>query len=230
VCDVWSRFRGQLRNVAFPWFCCAFFRLLSPSLSAKCPVMGGTGPEHPSSYDTHERALVQKPVIMQNIEGEIVDSYLPRKCSATGRLITPKDHAATQINVGKVDVVSTSAQLLGHSCVPLPGTPVLEALLVVGVLGALVVRFCVVPPLSRARSWVRVGEVSAVVRGSVCVWFLRARRTDTDDVAFLSLSNSLSLSAIPFSVSLSLSRSRSRSLSRSLFFRGSGTVVERRDC
>mmetsp|Transcript_6004 Transcript_6004/g.15253 ORF Transcript_6004/g.15253 Transcript_6004/m.15253 type:complete len:92 (+) Transcript_6004:80-355(+) len=41
---------------------------------------------------------------MQNIEGQIVDSYVPRKCSATGRLITPKDHAATQINVGKVDV------------------------------------------------------------------------------------------------------------------------------
>lgn len=31
------------------------------------------------------------------------DLYIPRKCSATGRLITAKDHASVQINVGDVD-------------------------------------------------------------------------------------------------------------------------------
>ena len=30
-------------------------------------------------------------------------SYVPRKCSATGRIIKAKDHASVQISVGKVD-------------------------------------------------------------------------------------------------------------------------------
>ncbi|CEO98731.1 40S ribosomal protein S21 [Plasmodiophora brassicae] len=29
--------------------------------------------------------------------------YTPRKCSATNRVITAKDHASVQINVGEVD-------------------------------------------------------------------------------------------------------------------------------
>jgi len=32
-----------------------------------------------------------------------VDLYIPRKCSATNALITPKDHASVQINVGHVN-------------------------------------------------------------------------------------------------------------------------------
>mmetsp|Transcript_39522 Transcript_39522/g.71976 ORF Transcript_39522/g.71976 Transcript_39522/m.71976 type:complete len:83 (+) Transcript_39522:96-344(+) len=40
---------------------------------------------------------------MQNDEGRIVDLYLPRKCSATNRLIPAKEHGAVQINVGMVD-------------------------------------------------------------------------------------------------------------------------------
>nr|Q9SMI2.1 RecName: Full=Small ribosomal subunit protein eS21; AltName: Full=40S ribosomal protein S21 [Cyanophora paradoxa]CAB57312.1 40S ribosomal protein S21 [Cyanophora paradoxa] len=40
---------------------------------------------------------------MQNDEGKIVDLYIPRKCSATNRLISATDHAAVQINVGHVD-------------------------------------------------------------------------------------------------------------------------------
>mmetsp|Transcript_106763 Transcript_106763/g.212026 ORF Transcript_106763/g.212026 Transcript_106763/m.212026 type:complete len:83 (+) Transcript_106763:92-340(+) len=39
---------------------------------------------------------------MQNDEGKIVDLYLPRKCSATNRLIPAKEHAAVQLNVGQV--------------------------------------------------------------------------------------------------------------------------------
>ncbi|ORZ00313.1 30S ribosomal protein S21e [Syncephalastrum racemosum] len=40
---------------------------------------------------------------MENSEGRLVDLYIPRKCSATNRLITAKDHASVQINVGDVD-------------------------------------------------------------------------------------------------------------------------------
>merc|ERR1712151_617666 len=40
---------------------------------------------------------------MQNEEGKIVDLYLPRKCSATNRLIPAKEHGAMQLNVGQVD-------------------------------------------------------------------------------------------------------------------------------
>lgn len=40
---------------------------------------------------------------MQNDKGQIVDLYIPRKCSATGRLIASKDHASVQINIGDVD-------------------------------------------------------------------------------------------------------------------------------
>ncbi|RIA96356.1 ribosomal protein S21e [Glomus cerebriforme] len=40
---------------------------------------------------------------MQNDQGIQVDLYQPRKCSATNRLITAKDHASVQINVGEVD-------------------------------------------------------------------------------------------------------------------------------
>mmetsp|Transcript_12353 Transcript_12353/g.21411 ORF Transcript_12353/g.21411 Transcript_12353/m.21411 type:complete len:82 (+) Transcript_12353:74-319(+) len=40
---------------------------------------------------------------MMNEEGEKVDLYVPRKCSATNRLIPAQDHASVQINVGHVD-------------------------------------------------------------------------------------------------------------------------------
>ncbi|CAN4122349.1 unnamed protein product [Withania somnifera] len=32
-----------------------------------------------------------------------MDLYIPRKCSATNRLITSKDHASVQLNVGHLD-------------------------------------------------------------------------------------------------------------------------------
>ncbi|KAJ2143224.1 40S ribosomal protein S21 [Coemansia sp. RSA 678] len=40
---------------------------------------------------------------MENERHEIVDLYIPRKCSATNRLIGAKDHAAVQINIADVD-------------------------------------------------------------------------------------------------------------------------------
>mmetsp|Transcript_23398 Transcript_23398/g.32311 ORF Transcript_23398/g.32311 Transcript_23398/m.32311 type:complete len:83 (-) Transcript_23398:442-690(-) len=42
---------------------------------------------------------------MRNEEGETVDLYIPRKCSWTNRLITSKDHAAIQVNVGHLNDV-----------------------------------------------------------------------------------------------------------------------------
>ena len=39
---------------------------------------------------------------MENDKGEIVDLYVPRKCSATGRIIKAKDHSSVQISVAKV--------------------------------------------------------------------------------------------------------------------------------
>ncbi|KAI7877092.1 30S ribosomal protein S21e [Mucor mucedo] len=40
---------------------------------------------------------------MENSEGSIIDLYIPRKCSATNRLITAKDHASIQLNIADVD-------------------------------------------------------------------------------------------------------------------------------
>mmetsp|Transcript_51120 Transcript_51120/g.161666 ORF Transcript_51120/g.161666 Transcript_51120/m.161666 type:complete len:80 (+) Transcript_51120:76-315(+) len=40
---------------------------------------------------------------MENDDGVNVDLYIPRKCSWTNRLITAKDHASVQINIGKID-------------------------------------------------------------------------------------------------------------------------------
>uniref|UniRef100_K4AH55 40S ribosomal protein S21 n=1 Tax=Setaria italica TaxID=4555 RepID=K4AH55_SETIT len=40
---------------------------------------------------------------MQNEEGKMVDLYVPRKCSATNRIIIAKDHASVQINIGHLD-------------------------------------------------------------------------------------------------------------------------------
>ncbi|QSL66654.1 hypothetical protein MERGE_001037 [Pneumocystis wakefieldiae] len=40
---------------------------------------------------------------MENDQHILVDLYVPRKCSATNRLIRAKDHASVQINVCSVD-------------------------------------------------------------------------------------------------------------------------------
>jgi len=40
---------------------------------------------------------------MENDAGVLVDLYVPRKCSATNRLITSKDHASVQITIVDVD-------------------------------------------------------------------------------------------------------------------------------
>ena len=40
---------------------------------------------------------------IRNDEGKVVDLYIPRKCSATNKIIGPKDFASVQINVVDVD-------------------------------------------------------------------------------------------------------------------------------
>jgi len=40
---------------------------------------------------------------MQNASGQLVDLYIPRKCSWTSKLITAKDHASIQLNIGHLD-------------------------------------------------------------------------------------------------------------------------------
>jgi len=40
---------------------------------------------------------------MTNEDGRIVDTYIPRKCSYTSRILSAKEHASVQINVGEVD-------------------------------------------------------------------------------------------------------------------------------
>mmetsp|Transcript_18391 Transcript_18391/g.56171 ORF Transcript_18391/g.56171 Transcript_18391/m.56171 type:complete len:83 (-) Transcript_18391:61-309(-) len=40
---------------------------------------------------------------MENEAGRIVDTYIPRKCSWTNRLLTAQDKASVQVNVAIVD-------------------------------------------------------------------------------------------------------------------------------
>merc|ERR1712203_565474 len=42
-------------------------------------------------------------VTMQNESGEYVDLYIPRKCSASNRIIGAGDHASIQINIAELD-------------------------------------------------------------------------------------------------------------------------------
>ena len=43
---------------------------------------------------------------MINEKGEIQEKYIPRKCSATNRLIVAKDHASVQIEIAEVSTRS----------------------------------------------------------------------------------------------------------------------------
>merc|ERR1712170_321909 len=51
-------------------------------------------------------------LIMQNEAGEFVDMYVPRKCSASNRIINAKDHASIQINIAAVD--ETTGRVTGQ--------------------------------------------------------------------------------------------------------------------
>ncbi|KAG8907411.1 GTPase activating protein [Tulasnella sp. 403] len=57
---------------------------------------------------------------MENAQGILVDLYVPRKCAATNRLITAKDHASVQIAIcdvdaeGKMESTCTNFALCGN--------------------------------------------------------------------------------------------------------------------
>lgn len=53
----------------------------------------------------HNRGLLFKFFKMTNVSAAMhkADLYTPRKCDATGALITAKDHASIQLNIAKVD-------------------------------------------------------------------------------------------------------------------------------
>ena len=53
---------------------------------------------------------------MQNDAGEMVDMYIPRKCSATNRMIGAGDYASVQLNIGHVSE---------DGCVRFPAPPLL---------------------------------------------------------------------------------------------------------
>ena len=54
-------------------------------------------------YNLEETDEALKDFLNKNEEGQNIDLYIPRKCSATNRLITSKDHASVQLNIGHVD-------------------------------------------------------------------------------------------------------------------------------
>merc|ERR1712126_247191 len=45
----------------------------------------------------------KKTLKMQNDAGEFVDLYVPRKCSASNRIIGAGDHASIQLNIALLD-------------------------------------------------------------------------------------------------------------------------------
>merc|ERR1711893_334359 len=61
----------------------------------------GTHPIFESDFDCLTDSDTKR--TMQNDKGEIVDLYIPRKCSASNRLIGAKDKSSIQINFCDVD-------------------------------------------------------------------------------------------------------------------------------
>merc|ERR1712083_394708 len=63
-----------------------------------------------TSHISKEDIYILK-VTMQSDAGEFVDLFLPRKCSASNRIIGSKDHASIQINIAEVD--ETTGRMTG---------------------------------------------------------------------------------------------------------------------
>ncbi|CAH0382812.1 unnamed protein product [Bemisia tabaci] len=51
---------------------------------------------------------------MQNDQGEHVDLYIPRKCSASNRILHAKDHASVQIAIADVDASGRMTDTVKH--------------------------------------------------------------------------------------------------------------------
>ena len=52
---------------------------------------------------------------MQNDEKQVVDLYIPRTCSATNKLIGPKDHSSVQFNVADIDEETGVMKTTSHA-------------------------------------------------------------------------------------------------------------------
>ncbi|KAL8992504.1 MAG: hypothetical protein Q9169_007052 [Polycauliona sp. 2 TL-2023] len=89
-------------------------RLLVPDVETSAHVSVGAKDEERTNLTIAHRRLQQTNYSLQphhspqshkmeNEKGDLVDLYVPRKCSATNRIIKAKDHASVQISVGKVD-------------------------------------------------------------------------------------------------------------------------------
>ncbi|KAG6647658.1 hypothetical protein I3843_07G092000 [Carya illinoinensis] len=66
------------------------------------PCLAAVGP-CVSAYKHKKSSLLFSWHCFCNEEGLITELYIPRKCIFTNRLITSKDHASVQINVGHLD-------------------------------------------------------------------------------------------------------------------------------
>ncbi|KAG5981144.1 40S ribosomal protein S21 [Claviceps digitariae] len=60
-------------------------------------------PDNLPQSNSKDNAVTKTTDKMENDRGEIVDLYVPRKCSATNRIIKAKDHGSVQISIAKVD-------------------------------------------------------------------------------------------------------------------------------
>merc|ERR1712112_367021 len=73
--------------------------------------MGGLANFFPFLLFCRERSTCTITVTWENDAGEFVDLFLPRKCSASNRIIASKDHASIQINIAEVD--ETTGRMTG---------------------------------------------------------------------------------------------------------------------
>ena len=51
---------------------------------------------------------------MQNEDKKVVDLYIPRKCSATNKLIGPTDYSSVQISIADVDENGVALKSVQH--------------------------------------------------------------------------------------------------------------------
>lgn len=72
--------------------------------------------QHPEGRHTDSGCFLAVP------QGVLVDLYVPRKCSATGRLITAKDHASIQITVADVDANGVAIKGAAGTVIALVGS------------------------------------------------------------------------------------------------------------
>ncbi|KAK2167499.1 hypothetical protein LSH36_27g09066 [Paralvinella palmiformis] len=68
--------------------------------------------QRPECSACREPPKTHPTVTMQNDAGECVDMYIPRKCSASTRIIGAKDHASIQLNLAEVD--DTTGRMTGQ--------------------------------------------------------------------------------------------------------------------